>query len=184
MGEAARETTGQDAGEATVWLSYGELAERLGIKPGSAKRRALERRWPRRPGNDGRARVAVPVEVLAEARETTGEDEGEDAGEATSGIGALADYLKGELAETRRELRATAAEAQEARERVARATGEAEALRETTAALRQQVQDIQAELKAGQAELSDARERAARAEGELAGPRSRGGLLARLWGRG
>lgn len=44
-------------------MTYAEAAERLGIKPDSVKRRARSRRWPRRVGNDGAARV------LKEARD-------------------------------------------------------------------------------------------------------------------
>ena len=39
----------------------------LGITIESAKRLAMRHRWPRRPGNDGRALVAVPEERIAQA---------------------------------------------------------------------------------------------------------------------
>lgn len=48
----------------TVALTYAELAERLGIEIASAKMRARRGKWHREPGNDGRTRVQVPVEVL------------------------------------------------------------------------------------------------------------------------
>ncbi len=51
----------------TVALTYAELAERLGIEVASAKMRARRGRWRREPGNDGRTRVQVPVDVLEEA---------------------------------------------------------------------------------------------------------------------
>lgn len=41
------------------WLTYAEAAERLNIKPDSVKRRARARKWPRRTGNDGLARVRI-----------------------------------------------------------------------------------------------------------------------------
>lgn len=47
-----------------LWLTWLEAAERLGIKAESVQRRARARKWPRRPGNDGRARVLVPPEAL------------------------------------------------------------------------------------------------------------------------
>ena len=56
------------------WMTYAEAAARLGIKPESVKRRARSRKWPRRVGNDGAARVLVPRERLDGA--------GEDAPEA------------------------------------------------------------------------------------------------------
>jgi hypothetical protein len=45
-------------------LTYAELAEALRITPASANKLARRRRWPRIPGNDGKARVAVPEEAL------------------------------------------------------------------------------------------------------------------------
>src|SRR3954469_6950386 len=47
-----------------VWLSYSELSERLGIGRQSARQLAIRKRWTRRPGNDGQARVGVPLEAL------------------------------------------------------------------------------------------------------------------------
>ncbi len=52
----------------TRWLSYDDLATALGIAPDSARRLVARRRWPRKPGNDGRALIAVPVERLAQDR--------------------------------------------------------------------------------------------------------------------
>jgi hypothetical protein len=45
-------------------LTYAELAEALKIEPASANKLARRRRWPRVPGNDGKARVSVPEEAL------------------------------------------------------------------------------------------------------------------------
>ena len=56
------------------WLTYAEASERLGIKPESVKRRARSRKWPRRVGNDGAARVLVPFERLEDARTESRED--------------------------------------------------------------------------------------------------------------
>lgn len=56
------------------WLTYADAAERLGIKPESVKRRARSRKWPRRVGNDGAARVLVPLGRLEDAR-TDGREE-------------------------------------------------------------------------------------------------------------
>ena len=46
------------------WLTYDGLAEALGINPDSARRLVARRRWPKKPGNDGRALIAVPLERL------------------------------------------------------------------------------------------------------------------------
>ena len=49
------------------WMTWAEAADRLGIKPESVKRRARARRWARRTGNDGKASVKVPNDVLQDA---------------------------------------------------------------------------------------------------------------------
>jgi hypothetical protein len=45
-------------------FTYAELAEALKITPASANKLARRKRWPRVPGNDGKARVSVPEEAL------------------------------------------------------------------------------------------------------------------------
>ena len=45
-------------------LTYAELAEALRITPASANKLARRKRWPRVPGNDGKARVSVPEEAI------------------------------------------------------------------------------------------------------------------------
>ena len=47
-----------------IWLTYDEAAARLGILPDSVRRRAAARKWARRLGNDGRARVRIPDDAL------------------------------------------------------------------------------------------------------------------------
>lgn len=48
----------------TVWLTYDEAAAKLGVKADSVRRRAASRKWPRRVGNDGLARVGIPVSII------------------------------------------------------------------------------------------------------------------------
>jgi len=48
----------------TIALTYRELADRLGIKPESARKTAQRKRWRRSTANDGTARVHVPLEAL------------------------------------------------------------------------------------------------------------------------
>ena len=48
----------------SVVLSYDELAERLRINPHSARNLVRRKRWKRTVGNDGKARVTVPMEAL------------------------------------------------------------------------------------------------------------------------
>src|SRR3954470_9357148 len=52
------------AGVDTRSLSYDELADMLGIERESARHLAFRRRWRRTKGNDGKARVEVPLEDL------------------------------------------------------------------------------------------------------------------------
>jgi hypothetical protein len=44
------------------WLSYREVADRLGVTPEAARSRAKRLRWRRQTGNDGRALVLVALE--------------------------------------------------------------------------------------------------------------------------
>jgi hypothetical protein len=60
-----------DDDNAVVSLTYRQLAEQLGIKPASAKARALRNRWRHTTGNDRLARVLVPVSALEKAETAT-----------------------------------------------------------------------------------------------------------------
>jgi hypothetical protein len=46
------------------WLTYRELAVRLGVSLEAARRRALRAKWSRQPGNDGAMRVRVPDDYV------------------------------------------------------------------------------------------------------------------------
>lgn len=60
--------------EERVWLTYEEAGKALAIKAASAKRLSFRRHWPHRIGNDGLARVGVPV---TELRRVTGDATGD-----------------------------------------------------------------------------------------------------------
>lgn len=49
----------------TIWLTYDELADRLGIERESARQHVKRKRWARQPGNDGKVRIGVPEEALS-----------------------------------------------------------------------------------------------------------------------
>jgi hypothetical protein len=49
----------------TVWLTYDELAERLGIERESARQHVKRKHWARQRGNDGKVRIGVPEDVLS-----------------------------------------------------------------------------------------------------------------------
>jgi len=55
----------------TIVLTYRELADKLGIKPESARKTAQRKRWKRTTGNDGTVRIHVPVESLQIPRDGT-----------------------------------------------------------------------------------------------------------------
>jgi hypothetical protein len=48
----------------TRWLTYDEIAAALGITPDSARRLVARKKWSRTAGNDGKARIGVPVERI------------------------------------------------------------------------------------------------------------------------
>lgn len=101
------------------WMTYGELAAFLGIEEGSARRRVQREKWPRRTGNDGRARIAVPGDVQpgeAPAKES-------DAGEDASRLGEL-------LGRERERAEAAERDREAARMEAAAAMGELRAIRE------------------------------------------------------
>lgn len=52
------------ADDPETWLTYDEAAQQLRIKPDSVRRRAAARKWARRLGNDGRARVRIPPDSI------------------------------------------------------------------------------------------------------------------------
>jgi hypothetical protein len=71
--------------EEVRWLSYDELAAVLGIHRESARQLAIRKRWGRRKGNDGRARVGVPEDALRpEPRPATRPETGPSPAESTS----------------------------------------------------------------------------------------------------
>src|SRR4051812_4621294 len=57
--------------DAVRWLTYEEVADALGIGQASARVIARRKHWPRRAGNDRKARIGVPEDVIA-SRNITG----------------------------------------------------------------------------------------------------------------
>lgn len=55
------------------WLTYSEIAEALEIGADSARNLVRRKRWPRQTGNDGLARIGVPVEHLKERKAAEGD---------------------------------------------------------------------------------------------------------------
>lgn len=47
------------------WMTYGQLATRLGVTPDAIRHRARKESWGRREGNDGKVWVNVPAEIFS-----------------------------------------------------------------------------------------------------------------------
>lgn len=50
--------------DAVRLMTYDEIADALGIARESARQLVIRKRWSRSKGNDGKARIAVPLEAL------------------------------------------------------------------------------------------------------------------------
>lgn len=161
-------------------LTYDEIADLFGIERESARHLVLRKQWRRTKGNDGKARIEVPLDALPVPR--TGEDTVEcpspDADDGTSSAQVLARHIERlELAleaaqerlseteaardEARDKARAMERERDEARAEARVITAQVEALntilaveRERTAAERVRVEEWKAvaDRFAGQAE--------------------------------
>ncbi len=123
----------------TRWMSYAELAEARGIREPAAVRLVQRRKWERQHGNDGTARIAVPVFELRPSRPVAPDvvPVAPDITEALNRERERADAAEArEAAATARATRAeqerdqVRQEREDARVRAAMAEGEAKALRE------------------------------------------------------
>ena len=80
-----------------TWMTYQDLAEFLGMKTESARRRAQREDWPRQLGNDGRTRVAVPGDVIAGEGSSRVTDAGDDHPSETAALRELAGALRAQI---------------------------------------------------------------------------------------
>lgn len=93
------------------WLTYDEAAERLQIKPDSVRRRAAARKWARRMGNDGKARVRIPDDAIPpDVREDVTPARTPDMSEELNGARTEIATLRAELAGVRDRLSDTQAD--------------------------------------------------------------------------
>jgi|tagenome__1003787_1003787.scaffolds.fasta_scaffold20289528_2 hypothetical protein len=53
-----------------VWCTYAEAAARLNVTSDAVRRRAIRRNWARRPGNDGKARILIPEDLVPHTHST------------------------------------------------------------------------------------------------------------------
>lgn len=93
----------------TELLTYRELADRLGMKPESARKTAQRKGWHRTVGNDGLARVIVPVEAFDRPERAAEDVPPDNSGVLVRELEARIEVLKDLAAAERR--RAEAAEA-------------------------------------------------------------------------
>ncbi len=99
-----------------IWLTYEEAAARLGIKADSVRRRAASKKWARRQGNDGLARVRIPHDAIRiptpDATPAVTPDDPDNS------IRDEIDQLRKALSESREELAASRAETSGLRDRL------------------------------------------------------------------
>ena len=48
------------------WMTYSQIAERLGVTPDAIRHRSRKEGWQRQEGNDGKIRVLIDPELLSE----------------------------------------------------------------------------------------------------------------------
>ncbi len=182
MAGAVMADSGPEIRADSQWMTYEEAGRRLGIGPESVARYARRERWPRQPGNDGKARVAIPPDFIPEsAPEKRRADKVTDSAPDKNLTELLrtqiererirADKAEAEAQAIREEreadrIRAATAEAQAGELRAERDTARTEAVR-----LRAELEEARIATWEGAATLREEREeariRAARLEGEL-----------------
>jgi hypothetical protein len=55
---------GMEGNPIQEWLTYAEAGQRLGVSPEAVRAKAIRKAWRRQAGNDGKARILVPPEIL------------------------------------------------------------------------------------------------------------------------
>jgi hypothetical protein len=128
------------------WMTYRELAAARAISPASATRLAMRRKWRRQRGNDGIARVLVPMTEAEPARATASDVMGVIAGDvshdATPDIARTINALEEHVITLRERL--AEAEQRIAREatRADQAEAEVRAEREAARRLAEQIAEL------------------------------------------
>ncbi|MBD0273077.1 MAG: hypothetical protein ICV73_14270 [Acetobacteraceae bacterium] len=153
------------------WMSYAEAARTLRVTPESLHRRMRRSGWARREGNDGKPRVAVPLDVLRRFDPVPDE--------ALDGAPDAQDGVPDNVPDRRdRTIEALEAERDAARLAAAKAEGESATLREQVESERgradraeARAHRAEAERDAARAEREAAKVAAASAEGEARGLR-------------
>jgi hypothetical protein len=170
---------GPTFGSNVRWVTYAELAELLGVEVASAQRRALRARWARQPGNDGKARVAVPLTVVNASNMKIENQKRRDAKTrwgsnlavyrvkeaVTPDVGPDLQLLQSRLEVAETALAEKAKELAEVREDRAQLSGE---LRGLKTALRTALEHLHGTMAEAQQKIAEAQRRAIEAEQEAA----------------
>lgn len=126
----------------SILLTYVELAQRLAIKPASAKRLAQRRKWKRVVGNDGIARVHVPLSsVPSDVPDDVADDVIPDVSSpVTPNLSSRVAYLDGVIEGLRGQLEAEQQKAEAEQRRADAAEARAKDIAADRDAWRQQAQ--------------------------------------------
>ncbi len=162
-----------------VWLTYHQVAERLGLPTaGAAASRARRSKWPKRTRNDTlEVEVCVPAEILvagpAKPREQHEEEAGDDVQTTAQAVAAAVAPLQSIIESLSGELNAARAANDALREQVAESRGRSAA---TEAALERGLaerRELQQHLDHVRREYQSIQERVVQAQGETLDERRR-----------
>jgi uncharacterized protein YjcR len=73
------------------WMTYSQIAERLGVTPDAIRHRSRKEGWQRQEGNDGKIRVLIDPELLSEIPARNGTDSGPDSARNSAYDSGLSD---------------------------------------------------------------------------------------------
>ncbi len=110
----ARDGITDDVGSDVRWMSYAELGQARGISTASATRLAFRRKWRRQVGNDGTARMAVPVTEARRQQDRPHDDTADVMGDARADITHAVTALEGTVATLRERAEAADRRAEQA----------------------------------------------------------------------
>lgn len=141
-----------NARDGTRWMLYSELATARGISRASAIRLAFRKHWPRRIGNDGQARVAVPPDSQVPPPDAIPDavpDAIPDAGHVAipdnhDGVALRRERERADAAEARADRAESRADRAEVREAESRAMAERQGQELTAALLRTAIAETEA----------------------------------------
>jgi hypothetical protein len=139
-----RATSMTDSDPDVRWMTYTEAANVLGVNPESVARRMRRGGWARRHGNDGKPRVAVPVNLLSVLAGVPDKPDN-----AASSAGSVLDIIPDGSADKAALLALT--------ERAAQAEGEAMALREALSRERERADGAEERIQTAERRLEEAR---------------------------